>query len=106
MSLTRSFHDLVQHRASRQPAFADALLQEAITALLTGEVDVGKVLLRDYITATVGFEKLGEATGTGARSLAHMLGPRGNPHARSLFGVIGHLQRQAGVEVHVMVGAR
>jgi hypothetical protein len=54
--------------------------------------------------ATVGFEKLGEATGTPAKSLIRMLGPRGNPQARKLFGIIGYLQKQAGVELHVAHG--
>jgi hypothetical protein len=31
-----------------------------------------------------------------------MFGPRGNPQARNLFGVIGCLQKQAAVELHVM----
>jgi hypothetical protein len=26
-----------------------------------------------------------------------MFGPRGNPQARNLFGIIGYLQKQAGV---------
>ena len=56
------------------------------------------------IKATVGFEKLGEATGTPAKSLIGMLGPRGNPQARNLFGIIGYLQKQAGVELHVADG--
>jgi len=29
------------------------------------------------------------------------LGPRGNPQAKNLFGVIGYLQKQAGMEFHV-----
>jgi DNA-binding phage protein len=57
-----------------------------------------RAILRDYIKATVGFEKLGEATGMPAKSLIRMLGPRGNPQARNLFGIIGYLQKQAGVE--------
>ncbi len=104
MVLTRSFKDLVQKRAANDPAFAEALLSEGVSALLTGELEVGKSLLRDYITATVGFERLGQATGTEAKSLVRMFGPRGNPQARSLFGVIGHLQKQAGVALHVTVG--
>lgn len=103
MVLTRSFKDLVQKRAANDAAFAKALLAEGVSALLTGEVDVGKSLLRDYITATVGFKKLGEMTGTEAKSLARMFGPRGNPQARNLFGIIGHLQTQAGVALHVSV---
>jgi hypothetical protein len=69
-----------------------------------GDADTGKAILRDYIKATVGFEKLGEATGTPPKSLIRLLGPRGNPQARNLFGIIGYLQRQAGVELHVAAG--
>ena len=104
MALTRDFKELVQKRIARDPAFADALLREAIDAMLAGDVDTGKALLRDTIKATVGFEKLGEATGTPAKSLIRMLGPRGNPQARNLFGIIGYLQKHAGVELHVATG--
>jgi hypothetical protein len=37
-----------------------------------------------------------------AKSLIRMFGPRGNPQARNLFGVIGYLQQQADIELHVM----
>jgi hypothetical protein len=69
--------------------------------MLTGDVDTGKAILRDYIKPTVGFEKLGEATGTQPKSLIRMFGPRGNPQARNLFSVIGYPQRRAGIELHV-----
>lgn len=106
MALTKSFKDLVQSRVARDPDFAAALLREGIDTMLTGDVDTGKAILRDYIKATVGFEKLGEATDTPPKSLIRMFSPRGNPQARNLFGVIGYLQRQAGVELHVAVGPR
>ena len=35
------------------PAFAEALLREGIDTMLTGEVDTGKAILRDYIKATI-----------------------------------------------------
>jgi DNA-binding phage protein len=101
MALTRSFKELVQKRVAADPAFGQALLREGIDTMLTGDVDTGKAILRDYIKATVGFEKLGEATGTQAKSLIRMFGPRGNPQARNLFSIIGYLQKQAGVELHV-----
>ena len=101
MALTRSFRDLVQSRVARDADFAAALLREGIDTLLTGDVDTGKAILRDYIKATVGFEKLAEATDTPPKSLIRMFGPRGNPQARNLFGVIGYLQREAGVQLHV-----
>ena len=37
--------------------------------MLAGDVDTGKAILRDYIKATVGFKKLGEAMDTPAKSL-------------------------------------
>src|ERR1700688_4870406 len=104
MPLTRSFKELVQRHVARDPAFADALLREGIDTMLAGDVDTGKAILRDYIKATIGFEKVGAATGTPAKSLIRMLGPRGNPQARNLFSIIGYLQKQAGVELHVAPG--
>jgi hypothetical protein len=104
MALTRSFKELVQRRVTKDPAFGAALLREGIDTMLAGDVDAGKAILRAYIKATVGFEKLGEATGTPAKSLIRMLGPRGNPQARNLFGIIGYLQKQAGMQLHVTQG--
>ena len=101
MALTRNFKDLVQRRVAADPAFGEALLREGIEVMLAGDLDTGKVILRDYIKATVGFERLGEATGTQPKSLIRMFGPRGNPQARNLLGIIGYLQKQAGVHLHV-----
>jgi DNA-binding phage protein len=104
MALTRSFRELVQKRVGEEPEFGAALLREGIDTMLAGDVDTGKAILRDYIKATVGFEKLGEATGTQPKSLIRMFSPRGNPQARNLFSVIGYLQKQAGVELHISNG--
>jgi hypothetical protein len=101
MARTKSFRDLVQGRVKADRKFAEALLREGIDAMLSGDVDTGKAILRDYIKATVGFEELGEATGSPPKSLIRMFGPRGNPQARNLFSVIGYLQKRAGLSLHV-----
>jgi hypothetical protein len=101
MARTKSFRDLVERRVKDDPKFAEALLREGIDAMLSGDLDSGKTIMRDYIKATVGFEKLGEATDTPPKSLIRMFGPRGNPQARNLFSVIGYLQKRAGLELHV-----
>jgi hypothetical protein len=101
MALTRSFKDLVQRHVADDPAFRDALLREGIDTMLSGDVDTGKAILRNYIKATIGFEKLGAATGNQPKSLIRMFGPRGNPQARNLFSVLGYLQKQAGLQLHV-----
>ena len=59
MAMTRSFKELVQRHVKADPNFAEALLREGIDTMLTGDVDTGKAILRDYIKATIGFEKLG-----------------------------------------------
>jgi DNA-binding phage protein len=102
MALTRSFKATVQSRVLKDAKFREALLREGLEAMLSGDVDTGRAILRDYIKATVGFEKLGAATGTSPKSLIRMFGPRGNPQAKNLFAVIGHLQRRSGLKVHLM----
>jgi DNA-binding phage protein len=101
MPLTKRFKETVQARVRRDPAFRDALLTEAVEALLEGDVATGKAVLRDYINATVGFEELANVVGTPPKSLMRMFGSRGNPTAGNLFSVIGHLQRQSGVQLEV-----
>ena len=100
MPLTRSFKETVQARVQRDSAFREALLAEGVDAFLSGDVDTGKAVLRDYINATIGFEKLASATGTPPKSLMRMFGPSGNPKASNLFSVLGELQRQSGVQLH------
>lgn len=106
--MTQGFKELVQTRITRDHARGDALLRKGIDTMLSGDVDTGKAILRDYIKATMGFEKLGEATGIPPKSLIRMLGPRGNPQARNLFGVIGYLQKQAAVKLQTkpIIGAQ
>ena len=105
MALTKSFKDLVQSRVARDPDFAAALLREGIDTMLTGDVDTGKAILRDYIKATVGFEKLAEATDTPPKSLIRMFGPRGNPQARNLFDMVAYLQKIEGTILEVRASA-
>ena len=104
--LTGSVRELIEEYIASDPAFREALIQEAIETMLTGDVETGKTILRDYIKATEGFEKLGQALGTPAKSLIRMFGPHGNPQARNLFGVIGYLQKRDGLSLRVTSGRR
>lgn len=62
MALTRNFRQTVEARAERDPEFRIGLLEEAIEALLRGELDGGKILLRDYVNATLWLRSLAAAT--------------------------------------------
>jgi DNA-binding phage protein len=106
---TRSSQKLTYARVASKRPPGVALLRDGIDTMLTGDVDTGKAILRDYIKETVGFERLGAETGTQPKSLIRMFSARGNPQARNLFGVISYLQKQAGLELRVTVaqdGAR
>lgn len=101
MVLTRDFKETVRARVQSDPAFRAALLTEAMNALIAGDLETGKAMLRDYINATIGFEKLAKATARPSKSLMRMFGPSGNPAADNLFAVISTLQRESGVHLEV-----
>ena len=101
MPLTRDFKNTVQARAASDPAFREELLKEGVECLLAGDVDAGKIVLRDYINGTIGFEELGLLTNKPPKSLMRMFGPSGNPHARNLFEVLSHIQKHEGVQLEV-----
>ena len=106
MPLTHSFNATVRERAARDPAFRAALFGRAVAALLDGDLDTARLVLRAYINATIGFEKLAKATGTPVKSLMRMFGPKGNPTADNLSSVIGVLQKKTGVRLEVRATAR
>ncbi len=91
MALTRDFKETIRARVKRDPGFRKALLREGID----------KIILRDFINATVGFTKLSDVTHRSAKSLMRMLGPSGNPQARNLFEIVAYLQQAEGVRFEV-----
>ena len=101
MALTLDFKETVKDRVERDPAFREELLKAGIECLLTGDVDTGKAILRDYINATIGFDALGSLTDKSPKSLMRMFGPKGNPQARNLFEIIAHLQKREGIHLEV-----
>jgi len=56
----QDFKETMRTRVARDPAFREALLKEGVECLLSGDVETGKTILRDYINATIGFEALGD----------------------------------------------
>ena len=99
MPLTRDFKETIQARIQKDPDFRKELLREGIECLLSGDLETGKTILRDYINATVGFEKLGTLTHKPPKSLMRMFSPKGNPRARNLFEIIAHLQKTSGLRL-------
>ncbi len=90
---TRRFSETVKADLQTSAKFRRALLGEAISCMVSGDVDTGKIVLREYVNGTIGFPALGEALGRSPKSLMRMLGPTGNPQARNLFEIVAHLQK-------------
>jgi antitoxin HicB len=51
MALTRDFKETILARVQRDPKFRSALLKQGIEALLAGDVDTGKSILRDRVAS-------------------------------------------------------
>jgi DNA-binding phage protein len=101
MALTREFKRSVADRVARDPSFARALLHEAATLFLNGEPETARLTLRDLVNATVGFERLAEATGRPPKSLHRMLSAAGNPSMDNLAVIFGAVRRELGVGLRV-----
>lgn len=105
MPLTRDFKQTIQARVRRDPAFRRELLREAMESFLSGDVETGKTVLRDYINATIGFPQLARVTNHSPKSLMRMLGPSGNPQARNLFEIVEYLQKKEGIRFKLRAAA-
>ena len=105
MVLTVNFRDHVKARIESDPEFRAALLQEAVQTLIEGDIGTARLVLRDFINATIGFSALAKATGIPPKSLMRMFGPSGNPTAANLSAVIRVLQKKTRVHLEVRASA-
>ena len=87
MPLTRNFKATVTQRVQSDSSFAQALLDEAATLFLNGEPETARLILRDLVNATVGFEQLATLTSKRSKSLHRMLSPNGNPSMDNLAAI-------------------
>ncbi len=101
MTITRDFNETVNARIKREPEFAKALLDEAATLFLNGEPETARVVLRDLVNATIGFENLATQTSLPSKSLHRMLSASGNPTMNNLTAIFNILCKQLNVNIQV-----
>ncbi|SDS20788.1 transcriptional regulator [Pseudomonas fuscovaginae UPB0736] len=101
MVLSRSFKQTIAERAQRDPAFAEALLDEAASLFLNGEPEMARIILRDLVNATVGFEGLARETDKPSKSLHRMLSANGNPSMDNLAAIFAVIRATLGVNIEV-----
>ena len=99
MALTRDFKHTVLERVDRDSAFAQALLDEAAALFLNGEPETARLILRDLINATMGFEQLAMLTAKPCKSLRRMLSPTGNPSMANLAAIFHAIRERLNVNL-------
>jgi DNA-binding phage protein len=92
-------------RVEHDPDFARALLREAIDLILDGDSTTAKLLLRDLINSTLGFEGLAEEVHKPSKSLHRMLSASGNPTMENLSAIIASIKRALYVRIDTTVTA-
>ena len=102
MALTKEFNETIKSRLQESVRFRRALLREALSCMIAGDVETGKSVLRKYINGTIGFVKLGADLGRSPKALMRMLSPTGNPQAKNLFELVAHLQKVEGTVLEVV----
>jgi DNA-binding phage protein len=102
MALTRDFKDTIVERVNRDAQFAQALLDEAATLFLNNETETARLILRDLVNATIGFEELAKKTEKPSKSLHRMLSQKGNPSMDNLAAIFGAVRTRlnVGIEAH------
>lgn len=100
---TRDYKETIHERVQQDNAFAAALLDEAASLFLNGEPDVARLVLRDLVKATIGFEGLALEVSKSSKSLHRMLSAKGNPTMDNLTAIFSVLRQKLDVEIRVEV---
>lgn len=103
MALTRDFKHTVVERVNRDPAFAKALLDEATQLFFSGEAETARLILRDLVNATIGFEALAKAIEKPPKSLHRMLSERGNPSMDNISAIFCAVSNNLNVQIETAI---
>ena len=101
MALTRDFKETINARVEKDSQFTIALLDEAIFLFLNGEPETARLILRDIVNATVGFEQLAIETSKPSNSLHRMLSAKGNPTMDNLTAILNVLRKKLNIDINV-----
>lgn len=99
MTLTRHFNQTVIERVERDPAFAQALPEQAATPFLKRESETPRLILREGINATIGVEQPAALTAKPSKSLHRVLSPAANPNLDNLAAIFGAIRESLNVNL-------
>ena len=105
MPLTRDFKETINSRIQKDSTFAAALFDEAISLFLNGEPETARLILRELINSTIGFEELATETSKPSKSLHRMLSAKGNPTMDNLTIILNILRKKLDVDIKVQIAS-
>ncbi len=105
MALTRDYKESIRERAEKDPDFSAALMQESLTAILEGDPETARIILRELVNSTIGFESLAEELDKSSKSLHRMLSPQGNPTMDNLTSILVALQKALNSNLKVVLSS-
>ena len=87
----------------RDARYAKGLLDQSVGLFLGGESEAARLVLRDLVSATVGFDMLAALTNMSAKSLRAMLTCSGRPGMDGLSSIFSALRDWLQVTLEVQV---
>lgn len=106
MALTRDYKQTIRERAEKDPDFATALMNEAVSAFLNGESETARLILRELVNSTIGFELLAEKLDKSSKSVHRMLSLKGNPTMDNLTDIFSALQDKLDFHIEVKLSTQ
>jgi DNA-binding phage protein len=102
MALTRNFKEtVIQACAERRVICTGTAWTRLRHYFLNGEPETARLILRDLVNATIGFEQLATLTAKPSKSLHRMLSPTGNPSMDNLAAIFKAVRER----LHVSLSA-
>jgi hypothetical protein len=90
-------------RTRRDASFTKGMLEQTVALFLAGESEAARLILRDLVAATVGFEELAVLTNRSVKSLRAMLTSNGKPGMDALSSILQAIRACLDVNLEVRV---
>ena len=97
---TVPYKDSLKMMVKDNPEMAIEMLEDAVSTIMSGDLDDGRLLLRQFVNATIGFPELAKLTGKDEKNLMRSLSQTGNPTASNLFIILNACTNVQGVKIN------
>ena len=98
MTPTKDSDETIRERLQNDADFRRKMLTETIKIVMSGDFDLSKIKLRQYVETIPGYRAVGRALRRSHKSVESMLGPKGLPSSENLFKILTFLHKQEGME--------